>query len=79
MALTEERRKELQLPFVTVENTESMGTAFTVSVDSVEVTTGISAAERALTIKKLADPATAPEDLRRPGHIFPVRARGRGY
>jgi len=78
VALTEERRKELQLPFMTVENTESMGTAFTVSVDSVEVTTGISAAERALTIKKLADPATAPEDLRRPGHIFPVRAREGG-
>ena len=78
VALTEERRKKLQLPFMTAENTDSMGTAFTVSVDSAEATTGISAAERALTIKQLADPATAPEDLRRPGHIFPLQAREGG-
>ena len=63
---------------MTAENTDSMGTAFTVSVDSAEATTGISAAERALTIKQLADPATAPEDLRRPGHIFPLQAREGG-
>lgn len=78
VALTAERRKKLQLPFMTTENTESMGTAFTVSVDSAEATTGISAAERALTIQKLADPATTPEDLRRPGHIFPIQAREGG-
>ncbi|HEY8392176.1 MAG TPA: bifunctional 3,4-dihydroxy-2-butanone-4-phosphate synthase/GTP cyclohydrolase II [Capillibacterium sp.] len=78
VAITEERRKRLQLPLMTTENTEAMGTAFTVSVDCAEATTGISAAERALTIRKLADPAAAPEDLRRPGHVFPVQARPGG-
>ena len=69
--------EKLQLPFMTAENTDSMGTAFTVSVDSGRPPP-ISAAERALTIKQLADPATAPEDLRRPGHIFPLQAREGG-
>jgi len=76
--LTAERLKELDIPMMTTENTESMSTAFTVSVDAVGVHTGISAAERAMTIRALVDPATKPSDLRRPGHIFPLRAKEGG-
>ncbi|MGI9859844.1 bifunctional 3,4-dihydroxy-2-butanone-4-phosphate synthase/GTP cyclohydrolase II [Moorella naiadis] len=72
------RLDELELNPMVTQNTESMGTAFTVSVDAAEVTTGISAFERAATIKRLLDPATRPEDLRRPGHIFPLRAKPDG-
>ncbi len=65
----------LQLDPMVTENTARLGTAFTVSVDAVkDTTTGISAFDRAVTIKALADPATAPRDLARPGHIFPLRA-----
>ncbi len=64
----------LQLPLMTTQNTERMRTAFTVSVDSrQDVTTGISAADRATTIKRLIDPAATATDLVRPGHIFPLR------
>jgi 3,4-dihydroxy 2-butanone 4-phosphate synthase/GTP cyclohydrolase II len=59
-------------------NTDSHGTAFTVSVDAIGTGTGISAADRALTIRAIADPATEPEDLRRPGHVFPLRAAVNG-
>ncbi|HLS90518.1 MAG TPA: bifunctional 3,4-dihydroxy-2-butanone-4-phosphate synthase/GTP cyclohydrolase II [Limnochordia bacterium] len=76
--LTAERLKELDIPMMTTENTESMSTAFTVSVDAAGVHTGISAAERAMTIRALVDPATKPSDLRRPGHIFPLRAKEGG-
>ncbi|HBT46361.1 MAG TPA: bifunctional 3,4-dihydroxy-2-butanone-4-phosphate synthase/GTP cyclohydrolase II [Peptococcaceae bacterium] len=76
--MTGSRLDELGLELMVQDNTESLGTAFTVSVDAAEVTTGISAYERAVTIKKLIDPATRPEDLRRPGHIFPLRAREGG-
>ncbi|MDN5326785.1 MAG: 3,4-dihydroxy 2-butanone 4-phosphate synthase / cyclohydrolase [Moorella sp. (in: firmicutes)] len=72
------RLDELKLEPMVNQNTESMGTAFTVSVDAAEVTTGISAFERAATIKRLIDPSTRPEDLRRPGHIFPLRAKPDG-
>ncbi|MGK5499235.1 bifunctional 3,4-dihydroxy-2-butanone-4-phosphate synthase/GTP cyclohydrolase II [Streptomyces sp. URMC 125] len=71
----------LDLPQMVRNNTESMGTAFTVSVDaSAEhgVTTGISAADRATTIRMLADPASAAGDFVRPGHVFPLRARPGG-
>ncbi|MFE1783192.1 bifunctional 3,4-dihydroxy-2-butanone-4-phosphate synthase/GTP cyclohydrolase II [Streptomyces sp. NPDC059506] len=69
----------LGLPQMVDDNTESHGTAFTVSVDAREgATTGISAADRALTLRLLADPATAPGDLVRPGHVFPLRAREGG-
>jgi 3,4-dihydroxy 2-butanone 4-phosphate synthase/GTP cyclohydrolase II len=63
------------------QNTESRETAFTVSIDAAErfgVTTGISAADRAATIRVAIDPATVPADLRRPGHVFPLRARPGG-
>jgi 3,4-dihydroxy 2-butanone 4-phosphate synthase / GTP cyclohydrolase II len=65
----------LQLPLMTTQNTEHMRTAFTVSVDARGggVTTGISASDRAATIKRLVDPATTSADLVRPGHIFPLR------
>jgi 3,4-dihydroxy 2-butanone 4-phosphate synthase/GTP cyclohydrolase II len=65
----------LQLPLMTTQNTEQMRTAFTISVDAKGggVTTGISAADRAATIKRLVDPATTSVDLVRPGHIFPLR------
>ncbi|WP_181686321.1 3,4-dihydroxy-2-butanone-4-phosphate synthase [Halorhabdus salina] len=60
------------------QNTEEMGTAFTVSVDAVSTGTGISAYDRAETIQALADPETAPTDLEKPGHIFPLEARADG-
>ncbi|RKN12621.1 bifunctional 3,4-dihydroxy-2-butanone-4-phosphate synthase/GTP cyclohydrolase II [Streptomyces radicis] len=71
----------LDLPQMVDKNTESMATAFTVSVDATAahgVTTGISAADRAATIRLLADPAAAPADFSRPGHVFPLRARPGG-
>jgi 3,4-dihydroxy 2-butanone 4-phosphate synthase/GTP cyclohydrolase II len=69
----------LQLPLMTSQNTERMRTAFTISVDARHgVTTGISAADRATTIKRLVDPATTATDLVRPGHIFPLRYAGPG-
>lgn len=79
--MTAERADELELPLMTDTNTDPHGTAFTVSVDGgtrFGVTTGISAQDRATTIRLLADEATAPGDLRRPGHIFPLRAMAGG-
>lgn len=72
--LTAERLQELDIPLMMPKNTDRMHTAFTVSVDLHTVHTGISAYERAATIKALIDPATRPTDLIRPGHIFPLRA-----
>jgi 3,4-dihydroxy 2-butanone 4-phosphate synthase / GTP cyclohydrolase II len=78
-ALTAERCEALDLPLMVHDNTSPFGTAFTVSVEARgKVTTGISAADRAATILTLADPAAGPEDLLRPGHIFPLRARRGG-
>lgn len=69
----------LELPLMVEDNTEAMGTAFTVTVDAVAgTTTGISAADRATTLRHLADPATTPSELARPGHIFPLRSRPDG-
>ncbi|MEJ7764423.1 MAG: bifunctional 3,4-dihydroxy-2-butanone-4-phosphate synthase/GTP cyclohydrolase II [Acidimicrobiales bacterium] len=78
--ITSERAQELDLPLmVPVNNTESMRTAFTVTVDHRHgTTTGISAADRASTIRCLVDPATKPSDLARPGHIAPLIARQGG-
>ncbi|RBY78774.1 bifunctional 3,4-dihydroxy-2-butanone-4-phosphate synthase/GTP cyclohydrolase II [Geodermatophilus sp. TF02-6] len=72
------RADELRLPPMVIENTDAHGTAFTVSVDHVGVGTGVSAADRVTTVRALADPATRPVDLRRPGHVFPLRAREGG-
>lgn len=69
-----QRLDELRIPMMVYDNTARLGTAFTVSVDVLEgATTGISAHDRAATIKALIDPNTTPEDLARPGHIFPLR------
>ena len=69
-----DRLDELGIPLMVEENTDAKGTAFTVSVDfRHETTTGISAADRAATIRALADPAVSADDLTRPGHIFPLR------
>lgn len=79
LPLTEERCDELQLFPQTSENTSSMGTAFTISIEAREgVTTGISAADRAKTILTAVDPASGPADLARPGHVFPLRAKRGG-
>ncbi len=73
------RADELELPLMVVANTEAQRTAFTVTVDYRHGTsTGISAADRAATIRALIDPATKPTDLNRPGHIFPLRYRAGG-
>jgi 3,4-dihydroxy 2-butanone 4-phosphate synthase / GTP cyclohydrolase II len=78
-SLPAERCDELQLPLMVAENTEAQGTAFTVSVDLTSgTTTGISAADRAATIRGLADATRGPGDFARPGHIFPLRSREGG-
>jgi 3,4-dihydroxy 2-butanone 4-phosphate synthase/GTP cyclohydrolase II len=77
--ITSEQADVLELPLMVDHNTESMRTAFTVSVDLARgTTTGISAADRAATLRALADPATKANELARPGHIFPLRAREGG-
>ncbi|HBE36799.1 MAG TPA: 3,4-dihydroxy-2-butanone-4-phosphate synthase, partial [Cyanobacteria bacterium UBA11368] len=81
LAMTGQRLDELDLPLMVSNNTDSNQTAFTVSIDAgphLGVTTGISAEDRARTIQVAINPTTHPEDLRRPGHIFPVRARDGG-
>lgn len=81
LTLTPERTQALGLPQMADDNTDSYETAFTVSVDAAKrfgVTTGISASDRAKTIQVAIDPATMPSDLRRPGHVFPLRARPGG-
>jgi 3,4-dihydroxy 2-butanone 4-phosphate synthase/GTP cyclohydrolase II len=75
LPLTRERLEELQLPLMVTENTARFQTAFTVSIDAKrDVSTGISAHDRARTILAAVDPATKPDDLARPGHIFPLQA-----
>jgi 3,4-dihydroxy 2-butanone 4-phosphate synthase/GTP cyclohydrolase II len=79
VALAPERIAQLDLPPMVERNTARLGTAFTVSVDAADgVTTGISAADRARTIRVLADPQARPADLVRPGHVFPLRSREGG-
>ena len=79
LPLTEDRCDELNLPLMSPINTSTHGTAFTEAIDArVGVTTGISASDRAITILTAIDPKTRPQDLARPGHIFPLRARNGG-
>ncbi|BDQ02426.1 bifunctional 3,4-dihydroxy-2-butanone-4-phosphate synthase/GTP cyclohydrolase II [Ignavibacterium sp.] len=79
VALSKKRLDELNLPLMVDSNSALHGTQFTVTVDAIEgTTTGISAADRALTIKKLVDDDSKPEDFARPGHIFPLRAFDEG-
>jgi 3,4-dihydroxy 2-butanone 4-phosphate synthase/GTP cyclohydrolase II len=79
LPLTEERCDELHLTTQVADNTSYLGTAFTVSIDARRgITTGISAADRATTILVAVDPQARPQDLARPGHIFPLRAKNGG-
>ncbi|HKJ79340.1 MAG TPA: 3,4-dihydroxy-2-butanone-4-phosphate synthase, partial [Prolixibacteraceae bacterium] len=80
VALTEKRCEELKLDLMVGKNTSHLETQFTVSVDAIhpEVTTGISAKDRAITIQKLVNSKTKPEELGRPGHVFPLKAKNRG-
>lgn len=79
VALSKKRLDELNLPLMVDTNSALHGTQFTITVDAIEgTTTGISAADRALTIKKLVDENSKPEDFARPGHIFPLRAFDEG-
>ncbi|MFN3740643.1 MAG: bifunctional 3,4-dihydroxy-2-butanone-4-phosphate synthase/GTP cyclohydrolase II [Thermodesulfovibrionales bacterium] len=79
LSLTPERVEELKLPMMTDENSSPYGTAFTISIEAKKgVTTGISAHDRAKTILTAIDPKTKPEDLARPGHVFPLKAKPGG-
>lgn len=79
LSLTPQRVAELQLPMMTDTNTSPFGTAFTVSIEAKRgVTTGISAYDRAVTIKTAIDPKTKPDDLAKPGHVFPLKAKAGG-
>ncbi|MEZ5398524.1 MAG: 3,4-dihydroxy-2-butanone-4-phosphate synthase [Bryobacteraceae bacterium] len=79
LALSADRCDELRLPLMSAHNTSNFGTAFCEAIDARSgVTTGISAADRAQTIRVAMDPASRPHDLARPGHVFPLRARPGG-
>jgi 3,4-dihydroxy 2-butanone 4-phosphate synthase/GTP cyclohydrolase II len=79
LALTEERCNQLELPLMVENNTSNYGTAFTVSIEARgRVTTGISARDRSETVRAAIDARTRPQDLLRPGHIFPLRAKKGG-
>ena len=81
LALAPDRVDHLELPFMGTENTEALRTAYTVTIDAAArfgVTTGISASDQAATIRAAADPRAVPSDLRRPGHVHPLRARAGG-
>jgi 3,4-dihydroxy 2-butanone 4-phosphate synthase/GTP cyclohydrolase II len=79
LPMAADRLDELQIPLMVEKNTARLGTAFCVSIEARrDVTTGISASDRARTIRTAIDPATRPEDLARPGHVFPLRARPGG-
>ena len=77
MPIEEKRMKELNISPMVTNNTDNHNTAFTVSIDHIDTTTGISAFERALTIKKVLEDSNA-EDFRRPGHVFPLIAKDKG-
>ncbi|WP_105381550.1 3,4-dihydroxy-2-butanone-4-phosphate synthase [Neorhizobium alkalisoli] len=79
VAMEGDRLDALDIPLMVPRNTESHKTAFTISVDYIPgTTTGISASDRAATVKALVDPRTQPDDFARPGHIFPLRAHPNG-
>lgn len=78
MPMSDEYIRKLDLPQMVVNNTDNHCTAFTVSIDHVDTTTGISAYERGLTARKLVEDEAKPSDFRRPGHMFPLRAKEKG-
>ncbi|WP_040432969.1 3,4-dihydroxy-2-butanone-4-phosphate synthase, partial [Chlorobium ferrooxidans] len=79
LCMTDEKVRSLELPMMVANNTSGFQTAFTVSIEAAEgVTTGVSAADRVHTVRAAASLDALPSDLRRPGHIFPLRARAGG-
>lgn len=78
MPIIKERLNELNIGMMVAENTDTHKTAFTVSIDAAETTTGISAHERAFTIRKVIDPKSRPDDFNKPGHIFPLESKEGG-
>jgi 3,4-dihydroxy 2-butanone 4-phosphate synthase/GTP cyclohydrolase II len=76
--IREELAERLHLSQMVEENTDPFGTAFTISIDHINTTTGISAYERAKTINELVNESAAPKDFKRPGHIFPLTAKDGG-
>lgn len=78
MPMSKEYVKKLRIPQMVTNNTDNHETAFTVSIDAVDTTTGISAAERSITAMKCVDENAKPEDFRRPGHMFPLLAKDNG-
>lgn len=78
MPMSEEYIKKLQIPQMVADNTDNHETAFTVSIDHKDTTTGISAAERSITAMKCVEEGSRPEDFRRPGHMFPLLAKKNG-
>ncbi len=78
MPMSREHAKRLQVPQMVTENTDNHETAFTVSIDHISTTTGISAAERSITAIKASEPTSKPQDFRRPGHMFPLVAKKNG-
>ena len=78
MPMSEEFCRKLQIPQMVSENTDNHETAFTVSIDHVDTTTGISAAERGFTARACTDDDAKPQDFRRPGHMFPLKAKRNG-
>jgi 3,4-dihydroxy 2-butanone 4-phosphate synthase / GTP cyclohydrolase II len=76
--MPEQAADRLELAPMVADNSDNHGTAFTVTVDHADTGTGISASDRAATVRALADPRTHPSELRRPGHVFPLRARPAG-
>ena len=75
MPMSEEFCRKLQIPQMVSENTDNHETAFTVSIDHVDTTTGISAEERGFTARACVDDDAKPQDFRRPGHMFPLKAK----
>ena len=79
LCLTDERRKQLDLPMMVENNTSAYGTGFTVTIEAAEgVTTGVSAADRVTTVRAAVKDGAKPSDLNRPGHVFPLRAQAGG-
>ena len=78
MPMSRELCERLNLPQMVTHNSDNHQTAFTVSVDHISTTTGISAVERGITARAIADPSSKPIDFRRPGHMFPLQAREGG-
>src|SRR5215813_13100323 len=78
LSMTPERLDELEIPLMVSQNSSRFETAFCVSIEAKDTSTGISASDRAATVRAALDPATRPSELARPGHMFPLRSRTGG-